>query len=181
MDSPARLLLLPANSIFSGFERDENNDGTAARLWADAPSGEKAGTDDDDWKLFQSHCEALLKAGGLQPRPRSIERIAIQLVQVTNNCFRAGLRESARRSAGAARRAKQRKVDQRSRIVQRAIIAVCAKQKVTPAASEKFAVSIQAEVIEAARQFGLADAQSGTSSRSIQRHIAALLKDEGMQ
>jgi hypothetical protein len=138
----------------------------------------------DDWRLFLGHCEALLKAGGLRPSRQSIGHVAIQIARVSSNCYRAGLvagaRESSRERARVARVAKRKKADERGAIVQRAILSVCTQQRLVAIASEKFALSIQSEVIEAVRRFGLSDARSGTSSRTIQRHITAILKHGGM-
>jgi hypothetical protein len=173
MDRPCRQLAIPASEIFSGF------DGDAAAWRAIAPS-EAAADCVDEWKLFLSHCEALLKAGGIRTSRKSIEIVAVQIAMASNNSYRAGIRASAKLRAGSARAAKRRKADKRGRILQRAIVTVCAQQKLMPAASEKFALSIQAEVIEAAKQLGLGNAKSGTSTRSLQRQIAALLKHERM-
>jgi hypothetical protein len=178
MERPDGYLLLPANEIFSGFDRDKRHLHTVAS--SEASECCAIQSSEDDWSVFVARCEAVLAAGGFQPSPKLLDIIAVQIAQISNNCYRIGLaagaREAARIRAGAARTAKQRKADQRGCLVRRAIIAVCSQQQVIPAASEKFAVSIQTEVIEAAKQFGLSDAKSGTSSRSIQRHIAALLK-----
>ena len=171
-----RLLLLPTSEIFSGFDRESGE-------WLSGGLSEIPQTD-RDWNLFVSHCEALLKAEGLQPCPKSITRVAIHVARVSSNAYQVGLaagaHEYAKGRAGSARAAKQQKADARGRILRRAILTVCAQQKVWPTASEKFALSIQAEVIEAARKFGLTDIRSGTSSRSIQRHIAALLNHDSM-
>jgi hypothetical protein len=183
MERPERNLLLPANEIFSDFDRDNRHLHTVASSEASECCASRSS--EDDWRLFVARCEAMLKAAKFQPTSKSLEIVAVQIAQMNNRSYHigvtAGAREAAIIRAGAARTAKQRKTDQRGRIVRRAIIAVCAQQKITLAASAKFAVSIRAEVIDAARRLGLTDAKSGTSSRSIQRHIAALLKHERMQ
>jgi hypothetical protein len=44
-------------------------------------------------------------------------------------------------------------------------------------ASDSFAESIRSDVLEAAKRFGHSDLSKGVSTRSIERHIAALSKD----
>jgi hypothetical protein len=180
-DSLRRQLFLPGSESFSDRDR------RAKSRKVVTPEDESESTKIEfggDWKLFLSHCEALLKADAVQPCPDSMDCVAAQFARVANNFYRAGFNDgvcqSANLRAEKARVAKRQKAAKRGRIVRQAIIAVCAQQKLTPVASEKFATSIQAEVIEAARQFGLSDVKSGTSSRSLQRHIAALLKDMRM-
>jgi hypothetical protein len=177
-DSFRRQLLLPESEIFSGCDRH-------AKEWKAVTS--KAGSQSTaielvgDWSLFLSQCEALLEAAAVQPSPDSIDCVAAGIARVAGEFYRAGFNDgvcqSANLRAEKARVAKCQKANERGRIVQQAIAAVCTQQKLTPAASEKFAMSIQADVIATARQFGLSDARSGTSPRSLQRHIAALLKD----
>jgi hypothetical protein len=173
MDRPCRRLLLPASEIFSSWNRD-------AEAWEATASDAATAVSVEDWNLFVSHCEALLKAGGLQASRNSLETVAFQIAAVSNRSCLAGIRASMRMRAGAARAAKRRKADVRGRIVRQAILAVCAEQRIIPTASEKFALSIQAQVVHAATQLGLADAKCGTSTRSIQRHIAHILKDDRM-
>jgi hypothetical protein len=178
-----RLLLLPASEIFSGFDCNNGQWVTCEQSKLPTAFREIAQTD-YDWNLFVSHCEAVLKAEGFQPSPNSIARVAGHVARVSSNAYRAGLAAGAyeytKERANSARAAKRQKADGRGRILRQAILAVCAQENIWPTASEKFAASIQAEVIEAARQLGLTDIKSGTSSRSIQRHIAALLKHDGM-
>ena len=178
MDCLCRQLLLPASEIFLGCSRRAKPQrAVATKDDADRTTTEIV----DDWKLFLSYCEILLKAGGLEPCPVTLGRVAVQIAWLSNNCYCAGFNAGAQQvtslRAERARVAKRCKADERGRIVRRAIIAVCAQQKLTPVASEKFAASIQAPVVEAAQQFGLADVKRGTSPRSLQRHIAAILKD----
>jgi hypothetical protein len=79
-----------------------------------------------------------------------------------------------------ARAGKKQKTEYRWRIIRCAIVWVCSKQKLKLSASDCFAESIRQDVIEASRRFGLFDLRTGTSIRSIQRHISALLKDRGL-
>ena len=177
-------LLLPATVVFAGVDLERRRWTTPAACGDSTEPDEATETETGDWNLFLGHCRALLLAEGDDLSSAVLDSLSVHLVTVCNNCYRAGLtagiRQSARVRAEAARAVKRQRTDERGRIVQRAIIAVCAQQRVAPAASQKFAVSIQAEVIEAARHFGLSDVNAGTSTRSIQRHIAALLKYDRM-
>jgi hypothetical protein len=87
------------------------------------------------------------------------------------------MRNSAALQSEKARAGKQVRTDRRWRSIRCAIVWVCRKQKLKLVASDCFAQSIRGDVLEAAKRFGHSDLSKGTSTRSIERHIAALLKD----
>lgn len=181
MVSLCRRLQLPASDNCHDCDRDTNATPVFARQCGrQAPKSEWL----DISKYLLDLCEAILKTGCKQTCPALIALIAAQVTLCSEDSFRAGfdagLRQSAKLRAENARNGKRARANQRGRILRQAIIAVCEQQKLVPTASVKFAESIKPEVIATARQIGLPDSRSGTSSRSIQRHIAALLKDMRM-
>ncbi|MDR3404767.1 MAG: hypothetical protein P4L99_19845 [Chthoniobacter sp.] len=180
-DSLSRQLLLPGSESFSDCDRH------AKERKVVTPKDASESTTIEfvsDRKPSIDHCESLLTAETVEPCSDSMECVAAQIAQVANNFYRAGFNDGIRQSASfraeKARVAKCQKANVRGRIVRQAIMAVCAQQKLTPAASDKFALSIQTDVIEIARRLGLTDVKNGTSPRSLQRHITALLKDTRM-
>ena len=89
----------------------------------------------------------------------------------------AAVRNSAVIQSQKARAGKRRRTDDRWKSIRCAIVWVCQKQRLKWVASDSFAESIRKDVLEAAKRFGHSDLTKGTSARSIERHIAALLKD----
>lgn len=150
-------------------------------------AGSRDDKDDElraEWACIAVQCDALLKLSGELP-PAVVDDFALSISRIIQASYRAGALASCRESAALqserARAGKKRKAEMRGRIIRRAILAVCQQQNVTPVASEKFATSIRSDVIEAAKNLGLQDADSGTSAPSIRRHVAALLKDTRMR
>lgn len=137
-----------------------------------------------EWNSVSGHCNALLQIFERLPTETLVDEASLRLAEVIYSSFAAGGKKRWRHSAviqsRKARAARKRKVDKRGQIIRKAIAVVCDRECLVPVASEKFAASIRPAVIEAAAKGGLADSRSGMSIRSIQRHIAALLKDPRM-
>jgi hypothetical protein len=180
MNRSRPFLELPATVVFAGFDLEKQRWNTPAFSDAFLDHAHPAKADEyADRELLLRHCRALLSAAVSNPSAAA-QHFSIHIARVCNNSYRAGradgVRQSAIIQARKAQAAKKQKADARGNIIRQAIVAVCKRQKLAPIASEKFAASIRSDVIEAARQFGLTDVKAGTSTRTIRRHIAALLE-----
>lgn len=138
-------------------------------------------SEEPEWDVLVEESDWILKIVRRKYSDAILDRAALAIAKLiyASNHLRG---EANARNASAihnekARAAKKRKTDQRWKIIRCAIVWVCRKQKLALSASDCFAESIRNDVIEAAKRFGLTDLRSGTSMRSVQRHIAALLKD----
>ncbi len=127
------------------------------------------------------HCDAVLKKVDGRLPTALIDKIAFRLAKLIHATYIAGTKTSLRTSAelqsSKARAGKKRLTDQRWQIIRRAIVWVCREKRLKLIASDAFAESIRTDVVDAARRFGLSDLRRGTSARSLERHLAALLKD----
>jgi hypothetical protein len=123
----------------------------------------------------------LLKIVARYTRPAVVDKTAHSLAKIirVSNCLGAlsATRYSAIIQSEKARAGKQMRTDRRWHSIRCAIVRVCRKQKLKMTASDSFAESIKKDVLETAKRFGHPDLSKGTSTRSIERHIAALLKD----
>ncbi len=137
-----------------------------------------------EWNAIAAQCGALLRVLSRLPSKDLVDDAAATLAELIYTSFAAGGKRRFRQTeivqSRKARAAKSRKVKQRSEILRQAILFVCHRERLIPVASAKFATSIRVDVIEAAKEIGLSDSAGGTSARSIQRHIATLLKDPRM-
>jgi hypothetical protein len=135
-----------------------------------------------EWDSLVAESGRLLKIIRRRSSYAITDDAALSLAKVIHASNSLGMAAAAQNSAAIqsqkARAGKKRKTDRRWRSIRRAIVWVCTKQSLRLTASDSFAESIRRDVIEAAKLFGLADARGGTSARSIERHIDALLKDE---
>jgi hypothetical protein len=134
-----------------------------------------------EWDALVAHCNALLTILERLPSKELTDEASRRLAEVMYGSFVAGskkrMRQSARIQSRKARAGKKRKTKDRGRIIRQAILSVCSRERLVPVASEKFADSIRAHVIQAAKEIVPLNSYSGMSTRSIQRHIATLLKD----
>jgi hypothetical protein len=179
MSPTSQALSLIESEIIS--EQEERPGLTAlAEIYLLADSGKSRDAAREEWQTVVAECEALLKnIADISPAP-VIDSVAYRLAKLVNASYSAGIKMGFRdypilqsRKASAA---KQRDASRRWKIIRRAIVCVCRKQKLRLIASDAFAESIRGEVVEQARLFGLSDLRRGTSSRSIERHIAFLLR-----
>ena len=127
-----------------------------------------------EWNSLVLESNRLLKFVARHARPADVDNTAHSLAKIIQASSSLG--GSAIHNE-KARAGKRRKTDRRWKIIRCAIVWVCLKQKLTLSVSDCFAESIRNDVIEAAKRFGLFDLRTGTSIRSIVRHISALLKD----
>jgi len=134
-----------------------------------------------EWEALADHCEALLKTSGPHLPEESIDSLAGTLAVIIHISHgigdTVGWNRCASRQSQLAREVKKRKTTARWNFIRKAIVRVCLNQKITLTASDAFAESIRQNVIEEARKLGLTDLRMGTSTRSIERHITALIKD----
>ncbi|HEX3940617.1 MAG TPA: hypothetical protein VHX11_03955 [Acidobacteriaceae bacterium] len=138
-------------------------------------------SEDPKWKILVGESNELLTIIRCRSSDAVFEKAALALARVifASNHFgeRAAIQASSIFQSKIARAGMKRKTDERWKIIRRAIVQVCRRQKLKLVASRCFAESIQADVIEAVRRLGLTNLCAGTSSRSIERHIGALIKD----
>lgn len=136
---------------------------------------------DAEWLVLTAESNQILKIVARHTRPAVVDKTAYSLAQIirVSNCLgvSSAMRNSAVLQSEKARAGKQVRTDRRWRSIRCAIVWVCRKQKLKLTASDSFAESIKKDVLEAAKRFGHSDLTKGTSTRSIERHIAALLKD----
>ena len=136
---------------------------------------------DTEWNSLVLESNRLLKIVARHTRPAVVDTTAHSLatiIRASNNLgASSAMRNSALLQSEKARAGKQARTDRRWRSIRCAIVWVCRKQKLKLVASDCFAESIRGDVLEAAKRFGHSDLTKGTSTRSIERHIAALLKD----
>jgi len=134
-----------------------------------------------EWNSLVLESNRLLKIVTRHTRPAVVDKTAHSLARIISASNKLGVLSATRNSAISqsekARAGKQVRTDRRWRSIRCAIIWVCRKQKLKLMASDSFAESIKKDVLEAAKRFGHSDLSKGTSTRSIERHIAALLKD----
>lgn len=134
-----------------------------------------------EWDSLVVESDRLLKIIGRHTPALVADRAALALAKVIQASSSLGDSAAARKASVTqsekARAGKKWRTDRRWRSIRCAIVWVCTKQKLRLTASDAFAASIRKDVIEAAKRFGLDDIRMGTSSRSIERHIAVLLKD----
>ncbi len=134
-----------------------------------------------EWNSILLESDRILKIVAGHTRPTFVEHTAHSLAKIISASNNLGASCAMRNSAGiqsqTARAGKQVRTDRRWRSIRCAIVWVCRKQKLKLTASDSFAESIKKDVLETAKRFGHADLTKGTSTRSIERHIAALLKD----
>jgi hypothetical protein len=136
---------------------------------------------DNEWNSLVFESNRILKIVARHTRPASVDNTAYSLAKIIGVSNSLGISSAVRKSAiiqsEKARAGKQIKTDRRWRSIRCAIVWVCRKQKLKMTASDSFAESIKKDVLEAAKRFGLSDARAGLSARSIERHVAALIKD----
>jgi hypothetical protein len=134
-----------------------------------------------EWNSLVAESNRLLKIVARYTRPAVVDKTAHSLAKIirVSNCLGAlsATRYSAIIQSEKARAGKQMRTDRRWHSIRCAIVRVCRKQKLKMTASDSFAESIKKDVLETAKRFGHPDLSKGTSTRSIERHIAALLKD----
>jgi hypothetical protein len=134
-----------------------------------------------EWDSLVFESNRILKIVARHTRPAFVDNTAYSLAKIISVSNSLGVSSAARKSAiiqsEKARAAKQVKTDRRWRSIRCAIVWVCRKQKLKMTASDSFAESIKKDVLEAAKRFGHSDLSKGVSTRSIERHIAALIKD----
>ncbi|GEM_PF-6526248 len=134
-----------------------------------------------EWNSLVSESNRILKTIARHTHPAVVDNTAQSLAKIISASNKLGvssaMRDSAVLQSEKARAAKQVRTDRRWRSIRCAIVWVCRKQKLKLVASDSFAESIKSDVLEAAKRFGHSDLSKGTSTRSIERHIAALLKD----
>jgi hypothetical protein len=134
-----------------------------------------------EWSSLVLESNRVLKIVARHTRPAIVDNTAHSLAKIIHVSNRLGVSSATRNSAvlqsEKARAGKQVRTDRRWRSIRCAIVWVCQKQRLKLVASDCFAESIRSDVLEAAKRFGHSDLTKGTSTRSIERHIAALLKD----
>jgi hypothetical protein len=134
-----------------------------------------------EWNSLVIESNRLLKIVARHTHPAVADRTAHSLANIIGASNSLGVSFATRNSAilqsEKARAGKQARTDRRWRSIRCAIVWVCRKQKLKLVASDSFAESIKTDVLEAAKRFGHSDMTKGMSTRSIERHIAALLKD----
>jgi len=134
-----------------------------------------------EWNSLVLESNRLLKIVACHTRPAVVDNAAHSLAKIIRASNNLGV-SSAMRNSGVlqsqkARAGKRARTDRRWRSIRCSIVWVCRKQKLKLVASDSFAESIKKDVLEAAKRFGHSDLTKGTSTRSIERHIAAILKD----
>ena len=136
---------------------------------------------DADWDSLVVESDRILRIVARHTHPADADKTAYSLATIIRVSNRLGVSSAMRSSAALqsekARAGKRVRTDRRWRNIRCAIAWVCQKQKLKLVASDSFAESIRQDVLEAAKRFGHSDLSKGTSTRSIERHIAALLKD----
>jgi hypothetical protein len=134
-----------------------------------------------EWNSLVLESNRFLKIVARHTCPAVVDNTAhslAKIIRASNNLgISSAMRNSALFQSQKARAGKQVRTDRRWRSIRCAIVWVCRKQKLKLVASDSFAESIKKDVLEAAKRFGHSDLSKGTSTRSIERHIAALLKD----
>ena len=134
-----------------------------------------------EWNSLVRESDNLLKFVVRHALPAELDTTVHSLAKIISASNQLGASSAMRNAASIqsqkARAGKQVRTDRRSRSIRCAIVWVCQKQKLKLIASDSFAESIKSDVLEAARRFGQSDLTKGTSTRSIERHIAALNKD----
>jgi hypothetical protein len=134
-----------------------------------------------EWNSLVLESNRLLKIVARHARPAVVDTTAGSLAKIISASNNLGASRAMQNAAvlqsQKARAGKQVRTARRWRSIRCGIVWVCTKQKLRLTASDAFANSIRKDVIEAARRFGPDDLRVGTSTRSIERHIAALLKD----
>jgi len=134
-----------------------------------------------EWDSLVVESGRLLKIIRRRSSYAATDDAALSLAKVIYASNSLGMSAAALNSAALqsqkARAGKKQRTDRRWWSIRCAIVWVCTKQKLRFIASDAFAESIRRDVIEAAERFGLTDARTGLSARSIERHVAALIKD----
>ena len=134
-----------------------------------------------EWDSLVMESGKLLKIIRRRSSDAMTDDAALSLAKVIHASNSLGMSAAMRNSTAIqsekARAGKKHKTDRRWKSVRCAIVWVCRKQRLMLTASDAFAESIRADVIESAKRFGLTDIRAGTSARSIERHIGVLLKD----
>jgi hypothetical protein len=162
---------------------DTNSPGLAALgdIYLRIGNSQGEGFPDARWNSLVAESDWLLKIVARHTQPAIVERTAESLARIICASNSLGISFAARNAAviqsEKARAGKQVRTDRRWRSIRCAIVSVCRKQRLKLVASDSFAASIKKDVLEAAERFGHSDLSKGTSTRSIERHIAALLKD----
>ena len=136
---------------------------------------------DIGWDSLVLASDRILKIVARHTPPAVVDKTAHNLATIIRVSNHLGVSYATRNSAvlqsEKARAGKQLRTDRRWRSIRCAIVWVCRNQKLKLVASDSFAESIRKDVLETAKRFGLSDARSGLSVRSIERHVAALIKD----
>jgi hypothetical protein len=137
-------------------------------------------TDEREWDILIGESKNLLRFVKRQSSD-TVDTASLALARVihASNYLgeKAAMRVSSSTQSEKARAGKKRKTDRRWTHIRCAIVRTCRQQKLTMLASASFAESIRSDVMDAAKKYGLNDISSGLSARSIERHIAALIKD----
>ena len=134
-----------------------------------------------EWDSLVVESGRLLKIIRCRSSAIMADNAALALAKIIHASNSLGASSATRNAAvlqsETARAGKRVRTDRRWRSIRCAIVWVCQKQRLKWVASDSFAESIRKDVLEAAKRFGHSDLTKGTSTRSIERHIAALLKN----
>jgi hypothetical protein len=136
---------------------------------------------DIEWNSLVLESSRVLKIVARHSRSAVVDRTAHSLARIISASNKLGALSATRNAAVSqsekVRAGKRVRTDRRWRSIRCTIVWVCRKQKLKLTASDSFAESIRSDVLEAAKRFGHSDLSKGVSTRSIERHIAALSKD----
>jgi hypothetical protein len=167
-------------------DTDTNSPGLAALADVFLRIGNPEPTElpDTEWNSLVVESDRILKIVARHTRPAVVDSTAHSLAKIIRISNDLGISSATQNAAVVqsekARAGKQVRTDRRWRVIRCAIVSVCRKQKLKMVASDCFAASIRTDVLKAAKKFDHSDLTKGTSTRTIERHIAALLNDPGL-